>query len=200
LRLGFHVSRRRARVRPVRRGLLRRLAAVFAGLGLAAFFLAALVAQPALAGRAEGIAAYQAGDHAAALRELAPVAQSCAAEAQAILGFIYFAGTGVPHSNPMALRWYGLAAARGHTGAKFNLGFMYTEGRMVDQDDVEAQKWFNLAAAAGDARARQTQTFLAQRMTQEKMTDAQARARAWLDEFGRRQGSKRRPVATRDPT
>lgn len=77
----------------------------------------------------------------------------------------------------MALRWYGLAAARGHTGAKFNLGFMYTEGRMVDQDDVEAQKWFNLVAAAGDARARQAQTFLAQRMTQEKMTDAQARAR-----------------------
>jgi TPR repeat protein len=224
----------------------------------AALFLAALVAQSALAGRAEGIGAYQAGDHAAAFALFRAAAKQGHAGTQYNMGFLHKEGRAVAreemlalmwftlaadksdalavtHCNDLAerltggqvaaaqqlarfrtaaeagnetaefnlgvmyltgrrieqdaeeaLRWFKRAAARGHTGAKFNFSFMYTEGRTVDQDDVEAQKWFILAAAGDDARARQAQTFLAQRMTQEQMTDAQARARAWLDEFGGR--------------
>ena len=57
-----------------------------------------------------GTTVYERGDFTTAMTEWLPMADSGDAEAQAILGFIYFAGAGVPHSNPLALRWFMAAA------------------------------------------------------------------------------------------
>jgi len=52
-----------------------------------------------------------------------------------------------------ALRWYRLAASRGHAGALFHLGICYDKGRGVAVDAVAAASLFRSAAEAGDARA-----------------------------------------------
>ena len=54
------------------------------------------LAAPAWAGLAEGVAAYERGDYATALRELRPLAERGYSRAQGYLGFMYAEGEGVP--------------------------------------------------------------------------------------------------------
>ncbi len=51
---------------------------------------------PAWAGWDEGVAAYQRGDYAKAIRELRPLAEKGYANAQVVLGVMYVKGQGVP--------------------------------------------------------------------------------------------------------
>ena len=75
------------------------------------------LAAPAWAGFAEGVAAYERGDYATALREWRPLAEQGNVNAQIALGFTYALGRGVPQDYVMAYMWFTLAAARGHTSA-----------------------------------------------------------------------------------
>ena len=53
--------------------------------------------------------------------------------------------------NAEAVRWYGLAAAQGHTKVKkaqFQLGFMLEVGQRVAQDYAEAMRFYRLVAEA----------------------------------------------------
>jgi TPR repeat protein len=59
----------------------------------------------------------------------------------------------VPQDYAEALKWYGLAAARGDALAQYNLGVMYDKGKGAPQDYAEALKWYGLAAAQGHAEA-----------------------------------------------
>jgi hypothetical protein len=112
-----------------------------------------LLAAPARAGFDEGVAAYKRGDHAAALRELRPLAAQGDARAQSILGLMYGKGQGVAQDHAEAVKWFRLAAEQGNADAQFSLGAMYTEGRGVTQDYAEAVKWYRKAAEQGDADA-----------------------------------------------
>ena len=73
--------------------------------------------------------------------------------AQAILGYMYDAGEGVPQNDTEAVRWYRMAAERGFALAQFSLGFMYANGRGVPQNDTEAVRWYRMAAERGFAEA-----------------------------------------------
>ena len=100
-----------------------------------------------------GMAAYERGDYATALRERKPLAEQGDAVAQAGLGFMYEKGKGVPQDYAEALRWYRLAAEQGHAIAQVNLGTIYYQGWGVPQDYKEAVRWFRLAADQGLALA-----------------------------------------------
>ena len=69
-----------------------------------------------LADFSEGLAAYQRGDFATAIREFRPLAEAGNAWAQYNLGVMYRNGKGVPKDYAEALKWYRLSAAQGDVG------------------------------------------------------------------------------------
>ncbi len=114
------------------------IAALYAGftLGLTA---------PAWAGFDEGVAAYNRGDYATAVREWRPLAEQGYAKAQYNLGVTYRKGRGVPQDYAEAMKWFRKAAEHGNTGAQGKLGIMYAKGQGVPQDYAEAMKWYRKA-------------------------------------------------------
>ena len=134
---------------------------------------------PAWAGFAEGVAAYERGDYATALREWRPLAEQGNALAQYNLGVMYDNGRGVPQDYAEAMKWYRKAAAQGHAWALWTLGGIYENGLAVPQDYVEAHKWYNLAAAQGNKTAAKYRDNAAKRMTPAQIAEAQRLAREW---------------------
>ena len=101
----------------------------------------------------DGLAAYESGDFATALKLMLPLAERGDAKAQVNLGLMYDNGEGVPQDDAEAVRWYRLAAEQGNADAQVNLGVMYDVGQGVPQDYAEAVRWYRLAAEQGDADA-----------------------------------------------
>src|SRR5436305_327733 len=123
-------------------------------------------AAPASADLDIGVAAYNRGDYATALRELKPLAEKGMAPAQFNLGDMYLFGKGVPQDDKEALRWYRLAAEQGHPRAQFNLGSRYATGDGVRQDYVKAYMWLSLAASQGLKKASDARDVAAGQMSQ----------------------------------
>ena len=69
----------------------------------------------------KGVAAYEAGDYATALRELTPLAEQGDPAAQSNLGVMYHTGQGVPRNDKISVKWYTLAAEQGNTDAQKRL-------------------------------------------------------------------------------
>ncbi len=139
---------------------------------------------PAWAGFDEGLAAYQRGDYATALREWRPLAEQGVAEAQSRLGFMYTFGEGVPQDDAEAVKWYRKAAEQGYAKAQYALGLMYANGQGVPQDYAKAHMWYDLAASRfppGEDRdkAVKNRDIVAKRMTPAQITEAQKLAREW---------------------
>jgi hypothetical protein len=115
--------------------------------------------------------------------ELRVRAEAGDAEAQAGLGFKYFAGIGVPQDDAEAVRWYRLAADQGHARAQGNLGVMYGTGEGIPQDYVQAYMWFNLAASRMASGHRQHavdgRDRAAGQMNPTQIAEAQRLAREW---------------------
>src|SRR5215831_8130305 len=86
-------------------------------------------------------------DLTAAARRIIPQAQRGDAHAQAVLGFMYANGRGVPQSYDVAVDWYLRSAEQGDPDGQHLLGLMYDKGFGVNADVVLAYKWLNLAAA-----------------------------------------------------
>jgi hypothetical protein len=101
----------------------------------------------------DGIAAYQRGDFATALRLFQPLAEQGNASAQSNLGVMYEQGRGVAQNYREAMRWFRLAAMQGDASAQSNLGVMYFKGQGIAQDFREAMKWYRLGAGQGNAEA-----------------------------------------------
>ena len=101
----------------------------------------------------DGVAAYQRGDYAAALRLWRPLAEQGDADAQYNLGVMYDNGRGVQQDDGEAVKWFRKAAEKGFAKAQCNLGSMYEEGKGVPQDYAEALTWYRIAAEQGHAGA-----------------------------------------------
>ncbi len=130
--------------------------ATFAGLALIAALCAGFtlgLTAPAWAGFDVGVAAYDRGDYATALREWRPLAEQGDAEAQNSLGYMYSHGEGVTQDHAEAAKWYRKAAEQGLALAQYNLGLAYDNGQGIPQDYAEAVKWFRRAAEQGLALA-----------------------------------------------
>ncbi|MYM92970.1 tetratricopeptide repeat protein [Duganella vulcania] len=111
--------------------------------------------QAAYAGFAEGATAYNNKNYAAALKEIAPLAKAGNADAQHLLGLMYYMGRGVTQDYKQALEWHRKAALQGKADAQYVVGAMYYTGNAVIQDHKQAVSWFRKAAEQGHPDAQQ---------------------------------------------
>jgi hypothetical protein len=102
-----------------------------------------------MAGLGEGLAAYDRGDFATALRELAPAAAGGAPLAQYNLARMYFSGEGIARDSAEGLKWLRQAATAGIGLAQYQLGARYEMGISVPQNYGDAARWYRLAADRG---------------------------------------------------
>ncbi|CAH0274772.1 Secretory immunoglobulin A-binding protein EsiB [Massilia sp. Bi118] len=102
-----------------------------------------------LAGLAEGVLAYKEQHYAAALKEIAPLARAGNADAEHLLGLMYYMGHGLPRDYKQAFRWHRKAALQGLPAAEYVVGAMYYTGNAVPQDQALAVSWFRKAAGQG---------------------------------------------------
>jgi len=58
-----------------------------------------------------------------------------------------------------AMRWYRMAADRGHALAQIGVGGLYAEGQGVPQDYTEALRWYRMAADHGNSVAQNNVGF-----------------------------------------
>ncbi|MPY71184.1 MAG: hypothetical protein GEU92_13975 [Alphaproteobacteria bacterium] len=148
-----------------------------------AFLISAAFAAPATAGTAEGTAAYERGDFAAAHREFLPAARGGDARAQFSLGLLYLRGQGVERDDVVAMQWLRKAAGQGDGDAQLLLGELHMQDAPALRDLVKSHVWLSLAltelrgpkrAAALELRAR-----VAARMTGEQIDRAKKTVREW---------------------
>ena len=104
---------------------------------------------PASAGLAEGASAYNAGNYAQALKDVTPLAKAGNADAQHLLGLMYYMGRGVARDYKQAFHWHEKAARQGKADAQYVIGAMYYTGNAVPQDQKLAVEWFRKAAEQG---------------------------------------------------
>ena len=129
----------------------------------------------------KGLAAYQAGDYAAALQEWTPLAEAGRGVIQYNLGVMYENGQGAPQDYAEVVQWYRLAAEQGVAHAQYNLGVIYLEGQGVLQDNVMAHMWYNIASANGVEKAGEWRDERAGLMTSSDIAKAQAMARECMN-------------------
>ena len=71
-----------------------------------------------------GLAAYNAGDYATAIKEWEPLAEDGDIIAQLNRGVMYYIGQRVPQDYKEAVKWYRRAADQGHAQAQHNLSLI----------------------------------------------------------------------------
>ena len=131
--------------------------------------------------------AYERKDLALALSLWKPLAAQGNAEAQTLLGAMYWQGEGVERDHKEAARLYLLAAQQGYARAQYDIGFMYGFGEGIPpQDDVQAYKWIGLAidrfTVKNQERREQAirdRVTLAARMSKQQLAEAEAAIKAW---------------------
>jgi uncharacterized protein len=156
-----------------RTGIARYISAVcmlVAGVLLLTSALAAQAGSPARYGIAGG-------SDEATVRRITERAYRGDAHAQAMLGFMYANGHGVPQSYKVAVDWYQQSAHQGDPDGQYLLGLMYDKGFGVEMDVVKAYKWLNLAAAHAPLRYREDflriRDAVGSKMTQDQLGLAQ---------------------------
>lgn len=126
---------------------------------------------------------YARGDYPAAAAQLMPLAWRGKARAQALLGFLYETGKGVPQNNVAAAAWYICAAEQGESTAQYFLGLLYDKGHGVPLDVVLSQKWLSLAAARASKGERslysRVRSAVASKMSVAQLALAQRLALEW---------------------
>jgi cell division septation protein DedD len=106
------------------------------------------------AGLEEGVAAFDQGDYATAIKEWQPEADKGDRNALFNLGQLYRMGKGVPKDLDRAEHYYLEAAKLGHPAAQGNLGTLYYFGKTDGKPQLdEALKWWRLAASNNDPRS-----------------------------------------------
>ena len=120
---------------------------------IAAMCIALCAAGNASAGFTEGATAYNAKNYSRALKEIVPLAKAGHADAQHLLGLMYYMGRGVALDYRAALAWHRKAAEQGKADAQYVVGAMYYTGNSVAADPKHAGAWFRRAASKGHAEA-----------------------------------------------
>ena len=115
--------------------LILRIVTVFLVIGLVSAFLTQ-----------EGFAEMSENEFANMIKNIIKHAEQGNANAQNLVGEMYFLGKGVKQDYQEAAKWYRKAAEQGDANAQYNLGFMYKNGQGVKQDYQEAAKWYRKAA------------------------------------------------------
>jgi uncharacterized protein len=127
--------------------------------------------------------AYSRGDYPRAIAALSPLAVHGNARAQALLGFMYENGYGVPQAYDAAADLYQRAAVQGDPFAQSRLGLVYDKGHGVPQNVILSYKWLDLAAAHATRRDRdyylRLRDAVASKMTSDQIAEGQRLALIW---------------------
>jgi TPR repeat protein len=131
--------------------------------------------------------AYEHKDFATAIGIWRPLAEQGNAEAETLLGAMYWSGEGVSRDHHEAAKWYQKAADQGYARAQNDLGFMYGFGEGVPpHDDVQAYKWISLAVERYTVKnqerrdqAIKDRAALEARMSKAELAEAQRQIRDW---------------------
>jgi TPR repeat protein len=151
---------------------------------LAIFLFGAIATRAAHAdGLTRGTAAYSRGDYIRAVDALSPLALRGNARAQALLGFMYENGFGVPQAYDAAADLYRRAAVQGDPFAQSRLGLIYDKGHGVPQNVILSYKWLDLAAANATKRERdyysRLRNAVASKMSSDQILEGQRLALIW---------------------
>lgn len=145
-----------------------------------------LVGRPAHAGGSDfetGVVAYQSNKYLEALAAFRGRAERGNADAEFMLGVMYFYGKGVPRNDGLAAIWFSKAADKGHAGAQLAYGSLHVRGIGVSQNLSAAYKWLSLAASSGITGLEQQAIVLrddaAQSMKPADIQGALRRAQDW---------------------
>lgn len=101
----------------------------------------------------KGLDAFNAGRYGEAYTNWWPLALQGDAKSQASLGFLFYAGKGVPADDAQALVWFGKAAEAGQPTAQFFMGLHYYYGRGVPRDLARAYAWCDISLTNGYSEA-----------------------------------------------
>ena len=85
-----------------------------------------------------------------ALDHLTALANNGDPTAEAIVGFRYRDGDGIPQNKELAAKWLERAAEQGQAVAQGALGKLYEDGDGVPKDAVKAVRWYQASAAQGN--------------------------------------------------
>jgi len=116
-------------------------------------FLLILPGHVAHAGFEVGKQAYDSGDFAAALKELAPLAKKGDPRAQHILGHMYRHGRGVEADIVKGTTWLLYAAQKGYVHAQYDLGLIFRNMAVTKGQFAKAVKWLLAASKQGHVEA-----------------------------------------------
>ncbi|MBC7953996.1 MAG: sel1 repeat family protein [Rhodospirillaceae bacterium] len=109
--------------------------------------------------------AFAEGDYPTAWELAAPKAVEGEAEAQYLLGAMYFDGQGVEQDRCLATLWFDKAARRGHGQAQYRMGEAYVWGYGVYRSDKTARDWMIKARRSGIPEARNALPVIESRIT-----------------------------------
>jgi hypothetical protein len=90
----------------------------------------------------DGLAAFDRGDYAAALRAWLPLAEQGHRTAQFSVAVLHEKGLGTPPDLREAARWYLKAAQQGDLEAAYNVATFYAAGTGFDRDEEQARRWY----------------------------------------------------------
>ena len=119
-------------------------------LSLCAFTVLLCLSLSAGVDLASGERAYQQKDYVTAFKELTPLAEKGNADAQLILGKMYWMGQGVLKDPEQAMKLFKASALQGNADAQFFLGSIYL---LPHTDIAEGIKWLRLSAEQGNQDA-----------------------------------------------
>jgi hypothetical protein len=119
----------------------------------AAFLLVCIQWGGATADTAAGVAAYDKGDYATALKLLKPEADKGDAEAEVKYGLMFAKGRGVAHDGAEAFKWFQKSSAQGNVEAMYCMGVAYDVGDAGAKDLAKAAEWYRKAAEKGYDKA-----------------------------------------------
>ena len=102
-----------------------------------------------------------------------------AAQASYLQGMAYVEGDGVPVDPGLAMRFFDVAADRGHTEAQYAMGRAYLQGVGTSRDLVKAAQWLAIAAASGHDGAEQDLQALEATLSPNEIAEAEALALQW---------------------
>jgi TPR repeat protein len=131
--------------------------------------------------------AYERKDFAVAISIWKPLAAEGNAEAETLLGAMYWQGEGAPRDHAEASRLYLAAAEQGYARAQNDIGFMYGFGEGIPpHDDVQAYKWISLAIERYTVKnqeridqAIKDRATLKARMSSAQLAEAETAIKAW---------------------
>jgi hypothetical protein len=138
--------------------------------------------------------AYQIGDYLKAVPVFERLAKVGHPEAERLLGFVYYAGQGVPQDYARSLTWFEKAANQGCFGAYAAVASLYRDGKGTGVDLGKAYMWLNIAVSRLPDSVERDALIKERGKIEALMTPAQIEAAQ-----KRSQSFKEKPVIPPDP-